>query len=1003
MDPSSPPKRVTRARAAAKTTDTGIKVATAASKAKATRTMPATMPKRRTRAADLEEEQHHDTEEQSEDMPVAEPVKPRATRGRPKKIVPPPPQSEPEMDEHMEESAPAPALKTRGRQKKVVQEAPVPEPVAPVRTRGRARKVTEEPAIEAPMTVEPPKRIVRGRQATVTKPTAAPKKTVKFEDTPELDKENIIPIAKDKGKEAEATTGLRAKPIRKPPVSARVTRGRAKTVEKEPVEVKAKSPLSPKKATQVANVPKDLSEDELATMEKTPMRPLTKSPLKAPGSIFGTAKKLDFTSSVVVNRAMTSTQDATLGSSIMASPARRLPQNQSPYKGTLASGAKRSVLADSILQSPFKTSMAAPTATANNSLFKQSLLQSPARRPPSPTKVSANGSPTRTTSSNLFGATPRASTFSISRFTTPRTLTKSAFRPGRIPFATSAIPATESRLSNKNQQPADFTSIKPFPGRLSAVLPRHADPVMMEEYRLPLPEEASGTSVDTIEEDETTVEPMSTESMDTDEVMAELVEEKRSTTPQQSPPRNSVGHYNLRPEDEDPFYGSDSEDELASESPLYAPPPMSAIRMTSRDFAELATPKLLLFESKTPRKTSKEQLGFTPLARQLNDWMAPTPAPAVEEESEDSLDMLVAPKETNAQVDAVIEESPLKSSFFEDEMMVRDEEDTENIILQDEPVMIEEALEQPVSAEEVLEAIEFAPTEVDDEDLALVAEAEELSLIAVEAAEHFAEQEQEEDDNMESIVDILNGSIDDCAMSEASQEYGDENSMPIDPALLAFDAQPVMAPEVESYQIEEEEIDEPTPIPPRSTRRAMQPFTPSRVLTERIFHTVSKVPLKAAAAESPMKPTPRKRPASVSRLTAQRVAPPPPQVSTPAKCETPKSNNWSSVGTPSRTPKNVFNADGVLRGAVVYVDVHTSEGADASAVFVELLGQMGARCVKTWGWNPNGVLSPSSEAAESAKVGITHVVFKDGGKRTLEKVRESKGVVCCVGVGWVLE
>jgi hypothetical protein len=97
-----------------------------------------------------------------------------------------------------------------------------------------------------------------------------------------------------------------------------------------------------------------------------------------------------------------------------------------------------------------------------------------------------------------------------------------------------------------------------------------------------------------------------------------------------------------------------------------------------------------------------------------------------------------------------------------------------------------------------------------------------------------------------------------------------------------------------------------------------------------------------------------------------------------------------------------------LKGAVVFVDVHTTEGADASAVFVELLGQMGARCVKTWNWNPNSVTSPEAGSADqssngSSKIGITHVVFKDGGKRTLEKVRESKGVVLCVGVGWVLE
>ena len=102
------------------------------------------------------------------------------------------------------------------------------------------------------------------------------------------------------------------------------------------------------------------------------------------------------------------------------------------------------------------------------------------------------------------------------------------------------------------------------------------------------------------------------------------------------------------------------------------------------------------------------------------------------------------------------------------------------------------------------------------------------------------------------------------------------------------------------------------------------------------------------------------------------------------------------MGTPARTPRRDIDP-ALLRGAVVFVDVHTSEGADASGIFVELLGQMGARCVKTWSWNPS-----SPEDGHSSKVGITHVVYKDGGKRTLEKVRESGGVVQCVGVSWVL-
>ena len=87
----------------------------------------------------------------------------------------------------------------------------------------------------------------------------------------------------------------------------------------------------------------------------------------------------------------------------------------------------------------------------------------------------------------------------------------------------------------------------------------------------------------------------------------------------------------------------------------------------------------------------------------------------------------------------------------------------------------------------------------------------------------------------------------------------------------------------------------------------------------------------------------------------------------------------------------------------MYVDVHTTEGEDASGIFIELLQQMGAKCFKTWSWNPRASVSPEDAADPRDKVGITHVVFKDGGVRTLEKVRQAAGVVKCVGVGWVLD
>ncbi|KAI1434101.1 hypothetical protein GGR50DRAFT_445928 [Xylaria sp. CBS 124048] len=97
-----------------------------------------------------------------------------------------------------------------------------------------------------------------------------------------------------------------------------------------------------------------------------------------------------------------------------------------------------------------------------------------------------------------------------------------------------------------------------------------------------------------------------------------------------------------------------------------------------------------------------------------------------------------------------------------------------------------------------------------------------------------------------------------------------------------------------------------------------------------------------------------------------------------------------------RNPRNPT----LLSGAVVYVEVHASDGEDVSRHFVELLTEMGAHCVEAWPWTPTrsaeGVLN-------SADIGITHVIFKDGSKETVDKIVQANGFVHCVGVGWVLD
>ncbi|KAK1141575.1 hypothetical protein N8T08_008990 [Aspergillus melleus] len=216
------------------------------------------------------------------------------------------------------------------------------------------------------------------------------------------------------------------------------------------------------------------------------------------------------------------------------------------------------------------------------------------------------------------------------------------------------------------------------------------------------------------------------------------------------------------------------------------------------------------------------------------------------------------------------------------------------------------------------------------------------------------------------------------------------------------------------------------------------PLTPMKNRSNQLqtVHTVSKVPLKGEGQISPLKES-RKRGLSMGTsptrsssrirkslgpLSPASLRPPPKlarlQQDTIPKLQPNMSRRRSSTGQqprsapkPSRTSspakssrKSIRAANLALQGAVVFVDVHTTEGEDASGIFIELLQQMGARCVKNWSWNPRASVSPDEDVqTKEGRVGITHVVYKDGGVRTLEKVRHARGLVKCVGVGWVLD
>ncbi|KAJ4286426.1 hypothetical protein N0V90_013125 [Kalmusia sp. IMI 367209] len=81
-----------------------------------------------------------------------------------------------------------------------------------------------------------------------------------------------------------------------------------------------------------------------------------------------------------------------------------------------------------------------------------------------------------------------------------------------------------------------------------------------------------------------------------------------------------------------------------------------------------------------------------------------------------------------------------------------------------------------------------------------------------------------------------------------------------------------------------------------------------------------------------------------------------------------------------------FGYTGLLRGTRFLVDV-TSKGEDQGFLFISLLEDMGAQVFREWTDNTS----------------LTHVLFKEGSKITLEKVAASNGSVKCVNTGWLVD
>ena len=983
----SPPKRVTRARAKNPDTNnvapkpTTTKITTASAKAATMKKKPvaATKPtKRKTRADDVDGEAVEEAVFEQEAKP--EPLK---AKRRAKK----------EATVKKEEDQVPEAPKTRGRPTQALAAQATRHEVP--KTRGCSKKtLATAPAVQKAQDevekAEPVKKTTRGRSVTdatktplaapATRPAAvAQKKRVKFQQ--ESDKENVpIEIVEPK-KSAVQPAGIKAKPLRKPAAPRATTRGRKAAVPitqgNQELEKKVVLPLSPKKVNQVAKSDPVISEDELAG-EKTPIRALSKTPAKriiSPVKDFGSISKLNF------DQATASSPSKLASSSILVSPARRPPS--SPFKDALKSSPKKVQLGDSINQpvllsshTPKEASLLQESPRRGNigdnmtqlivfpvkSPFKKSLLQESPRRGKIEDKITQpilvpSKSPVKASLLQSPARRPAASPVKSTELGSP---VNSCMK---VPLFDAVTTSRQSSASKTSTFSPEKVISSPFRAARSPKRTVKVHTITNEEREIDAEENdspaiypGSPTMKVAFEAESpsrnpavTLEEPVSFDDtiIDEPEPVTRNDETLECSKPAEPPtefkgPAFSLASAELRRVSIE----SGSEDELASPDKGCGVTPLRRYGVFAQD---IGTPAVI---NDRESDVSEDQLSLTPLADQLGSWVASSPKKqSATNRPRQARGMFslggtggIVTSEQNIGGD-IPTGSPAKTSFFEDQMAMLDrEENAEDASFAEKNLSNEEG---------------YAALQVSQE-------------------------------------------------SQASEEYGDENAMPSDAEMLRAEQDHTL------------------------TCTPAKVFTPAKKITQQLreIHTVSKVPLRASADDSPLVITRQRSrsfggPLSVVSEPHEDIAkqseirddaenvvldqPATPVLAANTDLQTPGSALMLDAETPGRTQRKGVVTD-ILQGAVVFVDVHTSEGADASGIFVDLLTQMGARCVKQWSWNPRASMGSSlnndtSQAGspDTAKVGITHVVYKDGGKRTLEKVRSSNGVVLCVGVGWVLE
>lgn len=175
-----------------------------------------------------------------------------------------------------------------------------------------------------------------------------------------------------------------------------------------------------------------------------------------------------------------------------------------------------------------------------------------------------------------------------------------------------------------------------------------------------------------------------------------------------------------------------------------------------------------------------------------------------------------------------------------------------------------------------------------------------------------------------------------------------------------------------------------TPVPqaPESTDASGLPFVASRLRSG-----------NNAGAENPNAADPRRRTSNVSTVrrgsllehaslssASQALDQHQQQLASSSPEKPPASITLDRGAAPLFAPPSL-----PLAGVVAFVDVRTSEGDDASSVFIDMLKGLGAR-----------VLGKHTNL-------VTHIVFKAGRPATLQRVKVCSPQPDVVGIGWVVK